>query len=100
MAGLVQGGQGGPSWEALWTFVQSAAVLLGQGMVRLINAVLPPSRPLGEDMAAPLGYLGLLTLVLLIFHLITAARKVIWIIVGVGWILVVLRIVLLALGIH
>jgi uncharacterized membrane protein YjdF len=51
-------------------------------------------------MVAPLGYLGLLTLVLLIFNLIAAARKVIWLMVSIGWILVILRIVLLSLGLQ
>lgn len=92
--------QGGSGWEALWTFIQSAAILLGQGLVRLIHLFLPAGRALGEEMVAPLGYLGLLTLVLLIFNLIAAARKVIWLMVSIGWILVILRIVLLSLGLQ
>ncbi len=88
------------AWEALWTFIQSTAVLLGQGLVRLINLILPQSRALGEELVVPLGYLGLLTLVLFLFNLIAAARKVIWVLVGIGWVLMVARIVLLALGIQ
>lgn len=88
------------AWQELWTFIQSAAILLGQGLVRLLNFVLPAGHSLGEEMVAPLGYLGLLTLVLLIFNLIAAARKVIWIIVGIGWILMVVRIIVMVLGIQ
>ncbi|MCS7240386.1 MAG: hypothetical protein NZ651_03980 [Candidatus Bipolaricaulota bacterium] len=88
------------AWQAIWTFIQSAAVLLGQGLVRLINLILPASRAIGEDLAVPLGYLALLTIILLIFNLIAAARKVIWIFVGIGWILMIVRIVLEVLEIQ
>lgn len=102
MGFLAQGsaGSSGFTWETVWTFIQSTAVLLGQGLVRLINLILPPNRALGEDLVVPLGYLGLLTLVLLLFNLIAAARKVIWVVVGIGWILMAIRIVLLALGVQ
>ncbi len=96
----VSSGESGSAWQALLTFIQSAATLLGQGLVRLLNLILPPSRPLGEEMVVPLGYLGLLTLLLLVFNLIAAARKVIWLIVGIGWLLMILRIVLNALGVQ
>jgi len=75
-------------------FVQSAAELIGESLVRLVNLVLPEAREIGSDLVQPLGYLGLTTLVLLLFGLIAAARKVIWIIVVVGWVLLVVRIVL------
>jgi len=91
---------GGFSWDSVLSFFQSAAILLGQGLVKLINYFLPANRALGEDFVGPLGYLGLLTLVLLIFNLVVAARKVIWLIVIIGWALLVLRIVLFVLGIQ
>lgn len=102
MGFLAQAGPGesGSTWQELLTFVQSAATLLGQGLVRLLNLILPQSRPLGEEMVLPLGYLGLITLLLLVFNLIAAARKVIWLIVGIGWLLLILRIVLSVLGIQ
>jgi hypothetical protein len=90
----------GSAWQALLTFIQSAAALLGQGLVKLCNLLLPAGRSLGEDMVLPLGYLGLLTAVLLLFDLIAAARRVIWIVVGIGWLLLILRIVLWALGVQ
>lgn len=79
------------------SFVQSAAELIGEGLVRLVNLVLPEGRGIGSDLVQPLGYLGLITVILLLFGLISAARKVIWILVGVGWVLMVVRIVLDAL---
>lgn len=88
------------AWQALLTFIESAARLFGQALVRLVNLLLPGSVQLGEEMIGPLGYLALLTLVLVIFDLVASARRVIWILVGVGWILLILRIVLLALGVQ
>lgn len=92
--------EGGAPWHGLWTFIQSAAALLGQGLLRMLNLFLPEGRALGGDLVLPLGYLGLLTVLLFVFHLIAAARKVIWLIVGIGWILLVLRVVLHALGVQ
>ncbi len=102
MWALAQAGSSGAStaWQGLLTFIQSAASLIGQGLVKLCNLILPAGRPLGEDMVLPLGYLGFLTLVLLVFDLIAASRRVIWIIVGIGWLLLILRIVLWALGLQ
>ncbi|MGQ9699617.1 MAG: hypothetical protein ACUVQS_00865 [Candidatus Bipolaricaulaceae bacterium] len=90
----------GSTWQALLAFVESAAILVGQGLIRLLNLILPDNAHLGAEMVAPLGYLGLLTLVLLVFDLIAAARKVIWIFVSIGWVLLLLRILLSALGIQ
>ena len=81
------------------SFIQTAAELLGQGLVNLINRILPPGHEISADLEIPLGYLGLLTVVLLLFGMLEAARKVIWIVVGVGWALMVVRIILEALRI-
>ncbi|MBC7170358.1 hypothetical protein H5T54_05470 [Candidatus Bipolaricaulota bacterium] len=80
--------------DRLLSFIQSAAELIGEGLVRLVNLILPEGRGISSDLAQPLGYLGLITLILLLFGLISAARKVIWIVVVVGWVLLVVRIVL------
>ncbi|MBC7221180.1 hypothetical protein H5T55_06930 [Candidatus Bipolaricaulota bacterium] len=80
--------------DRLLAFIQSAAELIGEGLVRLINLILPEGRGISSDLVQPLGYLGLITLLLLLFGLIAAARKVIWIIVVVGWVLLLVRIVL------
>ncbi|MCR4392308.1 MAG: hypothetical protein NUV94_05970 [Candidatus Acetothermia bacterium] len=83
--------------DKLLSFIQSAAELLGGALVRLVNLILPAGREVGADLGVPLGYLGLLTGILLLFGIVEAARKVIWILVGVGWVLMVVRIVLDAL---
>lgn len=83
--------------DQLLTFIQSGAELLGKGIVQLLNLVLPQGREVGPDLVQPLGYLGLITVVLLLFGILEAARKVIWIVVIVGWVLLVVRIVLDAL---
>jgi hypothetical protein len=80
--------------DKLLSFIQSSAEILGQGLVNLINLVLPRGHEVTEELVVPLGYLGLLTLILLLFGILDAARKVIWILVGVGWVLMVVRIVI------
>lgn len=83
--------------EQALAFIQSAAELLGRGLLSLINLVLPQAHEVSQELVMPLGYLGLLTLILFLFGLLEAARKVIWLVVGVGWVLMVVRIVLDAL---
>jgi len=83
--------------DQLLSFIQSTAELIGEGLVRLVNLVLPEHREIGPDLVQPLGYLGLITVLLLLFGILEAARKVIWIVVAVGWVLLVVRIVLDAL---
>ena len=102
-AGLAQAGDqvggGEEIGDKILSFIQSAAELLGQGLVNLINRILPSGHEVSQDLATPLGYLGLLTVVLFLFGVLEAARKVIWIVVGVGWVLMVVRIILEALGV-
>jgi len=79
------------------SFIQTAAELLGRALVWLINLLLPASHEVSSDLVVPLGYLGLLTVVLFLFGMLQAACKVIWFLVGLGWVLMVVRIVLEAL---
>ncbi len=78
------------------SFFHTAAEYIGSGLMYLLNLVLPGEAP--ADFEAPLGYLGLLTLILFVFGIVSAARKVIWLLVGIGWILMVVRIILHAVG--
>lgn len=80
--------------DKLLSFIQSAAELIGKGLVRLVNLILPQGREVGTDLVLPLGYLGLITALLLLFGILEAARKVVWIVVAVGWVLLLVRIVL------
>ncbi|MFO8033754.1 MAG: hypothetical protein R6U88_01160 [Candidatus Bipolaricaulota bacterium] len=77
-------------------FFHTAAEWIGEGLVRLVDVILPGTPP--PDIASPMGYLGLLTLILFLFGIVAAARKVIWILVAAGWVLMVLRIILHAVG--
>jgi len=83
--------------DQLLSFIQSSAELLGKGLVHLINLILPEGRGVSPELVQPIGYLALITIILLVFGIIAAARKVIWIIVVVGWVLLVVRIILDAL---
>ncbi len=78
------------------TFFQTAAEWIGRGLVRLVDVLLPGSPP--PDIQEPLGYLGLLTVILLVFGIVAAARKIIWILVAAGWVLMVVRIILHIVG--
>ncbi len=77
-------------------FFHTAAEWIGEGLVRLVDLLIPGAPP--ADIASPLGYLGLLTLILFLFGIVAAARKVIWVLVAAGWVLMVVRIVLHAVG--
>lgn len=76
-------------------FVYSAAHYLGAGIVALIQKILPMAKDL-ETVADPIGYLGILT----IFVVITATvKKVALIILLVGWVLILVRVILMAVGV-
>ena len=101
LIGLILGGV--PAWaqgtgsdvgSQLLSFLDSLANLIGTGLAKLINLVLPGS--VAPELVKPLGYLGLLTLTLLLFGLLEAARRVIWLVVGIGWILMLARILIQA----
>ncbi|NOX44202.1 MAG: hypothetical protein GXO72_00470 [Caldiserica bacterium] len=76
----------------LLAFIDSAAYLIGSALAWLIGLVLPGT--VDPSLVKPLGYLGLLTLLLLLFSLLEAARKLIWLVVIVGWVLMVARILI------
>lgn len=78
------------------TFINQAANRLGKWMVEATNKIV--GRDVASGLQVPLGYLGVLTLALLAFAAIEVARRVIWFIVGVGWALLIIRIVLEALS--
>ena len=79
------------------TYIDSAAKYLGQGVLYLLNMITDDR--VSSDLEKPIGYLALITLILILFGLLDFARKVIWIGIIVGWVLLVVRIVLDALNI-
>jgi hypothetical protein len=73
--------------------VNAVAQRIGSTLVSGIGFVLPVATiPL--DLATPVGWLALVTAGLLIAEV---ARKVTWVVVGIGWLLVVVRIVAVTL---
>jgi hypothetical protein len=77
------------------TFVDSVSNYLGQGMLYILNLITKDR--VSKDLEKPLGYMALITLLLLFFGLIEFARKVIWVGLVVGWVLIIVRIILDAL---
>ena len=80
--------------SALLTFLYSIAHYVGVFVVYLLGRVLPATK-VPTDLVDPLGYLALLTAFLI---LVQVAKKIAWIIVLTGWILILVRIVLSVLG--
>lgn len=78
------------------TFIDSAANYLGQGVLYLLNLITDDR--VSNDLQKPIGYLALITLILLLFGVLDFARKIIWVGIIVGWALLIVRIVLDALN--
>jgi len=81
--------------ELALTYIDSAATYLGQGIVYILNLI--TGDRVSTDLEKPVGYLALITGLLLVFGVIEFARKIIWIGIIVGWALLIIRIVLDAL---
>ncbi|MBN1858918.1 hypothetical protein JW848_06910 [Candidatus Bipolaricaulota bacterium] len=93
--GKVPGAEESAGQQAL-TYIDSVATYLGQGVVYLLNLV--TNDRVSTDLYQTIGYLALITLVLILFGLLDAARKIIWVGIIVGWVLLIIRIVLDALN--
>ncbi len=79
----------------LMAFAHSIAHYLGTWIVALVQKILPMAKEL-STLADPIGYLAILS----IFVIVTAtAKKVAIAILLVGWVLIILRIVLMTLGV-
>jgi hypothetical protein len=76
------------------TFLYSLAHYVGLVVVYLLGIILPTAK-LPGDLADPIGYLALLTAFVILAQV---AKKVTWIVVIVGWALIVIRIVLVVFG--
>ena len=78
------------------TFIDSSANYLGQGVLYILNLV--TGDRVSDDLQKPIGYLALITLILILFGLLDVARRIIWIGIIVGWVLLIVRIILDALN--
>jgi hypothetical protein len=74
--------------SGILTFLYSIAHYVGMLVVYLLGRILPSAR-VPADLIDPIGYLALLTAFLI---LVQVARKLAWIIVLIGWILILVRI--------
>jgi hypothetical protein len=82
--------------DQVLTYVDSVATYVGQGVLYVLNLI--TNDRVSGDLQKPIGYLALITLILILFGLLDFARRVIWIGIIVGWVLLIVRIVLDALN--
>jgi hypothetical protein len=76
------------------TFLYSLAHYVGMLVVYLLGRVLPTAR-VPVDLVDPIGYLAILTVFLI---LVQVAKKVAWIIVVAGWVLIAIRLFIGVIG--
>lgn len=75
--------------DQILAFVYTTAHWLGGIIVHLLEQMVPLQNP--ENLVDPLGYLALLTLFLIVAEV---AKKITWLIVIVGWVLIIIRIIM------
>jgi hypothetical protein len=78
--------------ESVFTYVDTAAIYIGHGIISAMNQGIRGE--ISGDFERPIGYLGLVTGILLLFSLSKFLRKVLWVGVVAGWALLVVRVVL------
>ena len=76
-------------FDQLLAFVYTTAHWVGELIVKLLTQIVPLHTPV--QLIDPIGYLALLTVLLLVAEV---AKKIVWIIVLVGWLLIIIRIIL------
>jgi len=87
----------GSAVDQALTYIDSVATYLGQGVLYILNLI--TNDRVSTDLEKPIGYLTLITVLLLLFGLLDFARRIIWIGIIVGWVLLVVRVILDALNI-
>ena len=75
-------------------FIYTLAHAAGNGIVNLVQRIVPQAE-IPVDLVDPIGFLAVLTVFVLLTGL---ARKIAWIIVIAGWVLIGVRVVLAILG--
>jgi hypothetical protein len=75
-------------------FIYTLAHAAGNGIVNLVQRIVPQAK-IPVDLVDPIGFLAVLTVFVLLTGL---ARKIAWIIVIAGWVLIGVRVVLAILG--
>ncbi|MCI2430580.1 hypothetical protein LM602_03450 [Candidatus Acetothermia bacterium] len=81
------------SWlDQALTFLYTAAHWLGQAIVGVVNGLIP--NLISAELIDPIGSLALLTIIVVLVGVFEALRRLAYWVVGLGWLLLVLRIVL------
>ncbi len=76
--------------DQILAFIYSLGHLIGEGVVKLVVAILP-SMQFPKDLVDPIGLLAILTIFLAVA---SVAKKLVWIIVIAGWALILIRLIL------
>ncbi len=76
--------------DQILSFIYSLGHLIGEGVVRLVVTILP-SMQFPQDLVDPIGLLAILTIFLAIAAI---AKKLVWIVVIAGWVLILVRLIL------
>ncbi len=79
--------------ENLLTFIYTLGHWLGEKLVELIQYV--SGLKLGQEIVDAIGMLVILTIFLAIAEV---AKKAIWIVIAIGWVLIIIRILMLMIG--
>lgn len=76
--------------DQLLSFIYSLGHLIGKGIVQLVHTILP-SMPVPSELIDPIGLLAILTIFLAIAAI---AKKLVWIVVITGWVLILIRLII------
>jgi len=87
----------GSAVDQALTYLDTAAMYLGQGVLYLLNLI--TGDRVSSGLEKPIGYLSLITVILILFGLLDVAKRIIWIGIVVGWVLLIVRIILDALNV-
>ena len=79
--------------ENVLTFIYTLGHWLGEKIVELIQYI--SGIKLGQEIVDAIGMLVILTIFLAIAEV---AKKAIWIIVAIGWVLIIIRILMMIIG--
>lgn len=79
--------------ESILTFIYTVGHWIGQKIVELLQYI--SGITFGQEIVEAIGMLVILTIFLGIAEV---AKKAIWVIVAVGWVLIIIRILMLMIG--
>jgi hypothetical protein len=79
--------------ENLLTFIYTLGHWLGEKIVELIQYI--SGIKLGQEIVDAIGMLVILTIFLAIAEV---AKKAIWVVVAIGWVLIIIRILMMMIG--